>query len=269
MKEIEIPYQDDEILVVNKPCGVSTQGGYAAGMSLDEILERQTGKKVYLVHRLDRETAGLIIAAKSSAAASKWTRLVSCKAVQKEYIAICIGNLPSLNGTISFPIRQRSERGIEEKDAVTKYTVIASNNLALDIHAPSSVSSTVKENKSEIVSKEHFYSDKKIVLSIVKCNLLTGRKHQLRIHLSKLGTPIAGDDKYGNFSINRLLKKVYKLRHLCLASTSLTLPMTENKGLPALSYVAVQGKDTVKIEVPPPPHIRELISIAGMDILKA
>ena len=87
MKIFSIIYEDDEILLINKEEGVSVQGGAGISHSLDEDLSKQLGYKIYLVHRLDKETAGILIVAKSSMAASKWTNLLSTNQVQKEYIS--------------------------------------------------------------------------------------------------------------------------------------------------------------------------------------
>ena len=74
MNKISILYEDDEILLVNKEYGVSVQGGAGIAHPLDEELSNQLGYKIFLVHRLDRETSGILIVAKNSRAASTWTR---------------------------------------------------------------------------------------------------------------------------------------------------------------------------------------------------
>ena len=87
---IPIIYDNSEIFIINKKAGMSVQGGEKVSHPLDEELSRQTGQKVYLVHRLDKDTSGLMIVAKTPAAANKWTKLIGSKEVEKEYIAICI-----------------------------------------------------------------------------------------------------------------------------------------------------------------------------------
>ena len=77
-----VVYEDDEIILVNKKSGLASQGGAGVGRSVDTDLAEQIGQKVYLCHRLDKDTSGLLLCAKSSAAANKWSRLVGEKSVK-------------------------------------------------------------------------------------------------------------------------------------------------------------------------------------------
>ena len=106
MKNIPILFENEEILVINKPAGLPVQGGQGILHPLDKELAVQVGYPVYLVHRLDRDTNGLMIVAKSAAAASKWTKLIGGKLVRKEYTAVCIGTLKSKKGTIRTSVVQ-------------------------------------------------------------------------------------------------------------------------------------------------------------------
>lgn len=240
-KTIQIMYQTDEILVVNKPCGMSTQGGASSGVPLDKALEQQLGKKVYLVHRLDRDTAGLMIVSKTREAAAKWTHLVSSKEVKKEYIAVCFGVPSPEQGTITKPIAERARRGGQGRQggqgeqgcleggkrmlpAITQYEVQCTGEVTMPLPPA--------------------------VLSFVRARLLTGRLHQIRIHLASIGCPIVGDDKHGIFALNRALRKSCGIKHLCLASVRLVLPCCK------------------AIEIPPPEHIAQLMMLSNMDILQ-
>ena len=95
--------------------------------------------------------------------------------MRKEYTAVCIGTLKSKKGTIRTSVVQHGN----EKPAVTHFQVVG--------------------------QKEIFYEEQKIVLSTVKLQLETGRMHQIRIHLAEQDCPIAGDDKHGNFKMNKSL----------------------------------------------------------------
>lgn len=191
MNGVTILYEDEEIFVINKNSGLAVQGGANVKHSIDVDFADEIGRKIFLVHRLDKDTAGLMILAKTQAAAAKWTKLISSKTVKKEYIAICAGTIEPKKGTICERIVQHGE----EKQAVTHYEV-------------------EKEIETECGK-----------LSQIRLLLETGRMHQIRIHLAKNLCPIAGDDQHGNFKLNKQLKKTLGIKKLLLASVKLTVPL--------------------------------------------
>lgn len=195
MKEIPILFENEEILVINKPAGVAVQGGQGIAHPLDKELPEQVGYPVYLVHRLDRDTKGLMVVAKSPMAAAKWTKMIGGKLVRKEYTAICVGKMPSKKGTIRTAVLQHGD----EKPAVTHFQVLE--------------------------EKEIVFEEQKVMLSTLQLQLETGRMHQIRIHLSKQNCPIAGDDKHGNFKMNKILRKACGIKDLQLTSSKLTIPL--------------------------------------------
>lgn len=195
MNEPSILYENDEILVINKPSGLAVQGGENISHSLDKDFSLALGYKIYLVHRLDKDTAGIMIVAKNPQSAGKWTKLIGSKAVKKEYIAICAGSINPEKGTIKDDLIQHGE----EKSAVTHYEV---------------------EDKWSAETENG-----QVKMCRIRLKLETGRMHQIRIHLAKNGCPIAGDDQHGNFKINKQLKKALKIKKLLLASVKLTLPL--------------------------------------------
>jgi len=183
MNDIPVVYENDDILIINKPTGFATQGGKGISSSVDTLLPEKLGHKVYLVHRLDRDTAGLLVVAKTSASACEWTKVIAGKQVQKEYYAICLGDFSSSEGTISGNIVHKGSA----KPTLTYCSLEKSGEVLLG-ETEESVATTVR-------------------LSLVRLALGTGRMHQLRIHLASQGTPIAGDDKYGDFKLNKIVKK--------------------------------------------------------------
>jgi 23S rRNA pseudouridine955/2504/2580 synthase len=196
MNPIPIIYQNQEIFIINKKAGMPVQGGEKIAHSLDEELAKQVGQKVYLVHRLDKDTSGLMIVAKTPQAANKWTKLIGSKEVKKEYIAVCAGSLKQKKGQITEDIIQHGQ----SKKAVTHYQV---------------------EKEWQIEREE----DEAIQMCQIRLQLETGRMHQIRIHLAKQGCPIAGDDQHGNFKINKILRKIAGIKHLQLFSAKLTIPL--------------------------------------------
>ncbi len=215
MNSVPIIYENDEIYIVNKPAGMPVQGGEKAAHPLDVEFSRQTGKKVFLVHRLDRDTAGLMVVAKSPAAAAKWTALVASKTVSREYTAVCAGVMAPESGIIDEPLVQHGIR----KNAVTGYE-------------------TLRRWSCVCGGTETEFSVLRLVLE-------TGRMHQIRIHLAACGCPIAGDDRHGNFRLNRLLRKEAGLRRMLLISSKLTVPA---------------GKSSLAFEIPLPDYAEEFIS---------
>ncbi len=200
---IPIIYENNEIFIIDKPAGLAVQGGQGVVHSVDRDFAEQTGQKVYLVHRLDKDTSGLMVVAKNPVAAGKWTKLIGSKIVKKEYAALCAGKMPSKSGVIREDVVQHGD----SKAAVTHYQV----------------------EKEWTVPYETENGTGEIPLCLIKLQLETGRMHQIRIHLAKQGCPIAGDDQHGNFKLNKLLRKAAGIKHLQLFSVCLTVPLKEGK----------------------------------------
>lgn len=197
MISIPILYENDEILIINKPSGLSVQGGNDVSHSLDKDFSQFLGYKIFLVHRLDKDTSGIMIVAKSSFYANKWTKLIASKKVKREYIAICCGELKNKKGIIQEEIFQHGEK----KSAITKYNVEKEWNLSTE--------------------------NLQIPMCLIRLNLETGRMHQIRIHLAKQNCPILGDAQHGNFKINKILKKEFKIKKMMLCSQKIILPIGE------------------------------------------
>ena len=225
MQSFSVLYEDSEILLINKPNGVSVQGGAGISHPLDETLSVQVGYKVHLVHRLDKETAGILIVAKNPAAASKWIRLVSTDQVRKEYYAVCIGS-PAVNG-------RKPEKGVLTG--------------TVEAHGRTQEAQTFFEvEKRGTVCAEGL---EPVELCLMHVTLGTGRMHQIRIQMAKAGSPVAADDQHGNFKINKVLRKC-GIKKLQLASVRLTIP--------------VQGKSRT-FEIPLPEHIKNSLDMMEMN----
>ena len=201
---IPIIYENDEIYIIDKPAGLAVQGGQGVVHSVERDFAEQTGQKVFLVHRLDKDTRGLMIVAKNPVAAGKWTKIIGSKQAKKEYLALCAGRLPAKSGTIKDNVIQHGE----EKSALTHYQV----------------------EKEWLLKYETENGQEELPLCLIRLKLETGRMHQIRIHLAKNNCPIAGDDQHGNFKINKILKKQCKIKRLQLAAVRLTLPLSDAEG---------------------------------------
>jgi len=189
--EIPVIFENDDICVINKPSGLAVQGGSGVSSSVDTLLTEQRGAKAYLVHRLDKDTAGLLITAKNSAAAAVWTKLISSHLVTKRYCALCTGTFASHKGRIDDPVVHKGNA----KEAETFFSL----RRQADIEA----------------------GRMRLCFSLVDLTLGTGRMHQIRIHLAGQKTPIAGDDKYGDFKLNRFLRKTFGIKKMHLAALRL------------------------------------------------
>lgn len=224
MNSVQVLYENDELLVINKPSGLAVQGGQGISHSLDKDFSLELGYKIYLVHRLDKDTAGLMIVAKTPYAAAKWTKLIGSKEVRKEYVAVCSGSMVPQKGVIEDSVVQH---GVTKK-AKTFYSV--ERKCEYDF-CPDEEAGTDEKNGANAKSNADAKtgssekSGSKIVLSWLRLKLETGRMHQIRIHLSKNGCPIAGDEQHGNFKMNKLLRKKLGIKKLLLASVKLTLPL--------------------------------------------
>ena len=211
MTPFSIIFENDELLLINKPAGVSVQGGANIFHPLDEELSAQLGYKIHLVHRLDRETSGILVVAKDSASAAKWTKLFSQREVKKEYVAFCTG-IPSPDGKetkMEGTLRGTVEAHGRTQTAELHYKVES----VAEIDLPS-------DGKTE----DRTPGTDKITLSKIRIRLGTGRMHQIRIQMAKAGAPLAGDDKHGDFKANKRLRKI-GIKKLCLAAVRLTLPL--------------------------------------------
>lgn len=233
MKGLSLLYENSEILLVNKEAGVSVQGGAGVSHPLDEELSRQVGYKVHLVHRLDKDTAGMLIVAKDSAAAARWMQVLAGREVVKEYSAVCIG----------YP--RRDGRGGREGYDGDDGTVQAEGTLESTVEAHGRLQKAVSRYRLErrgLVPPPDG-EGKGVPLSLLSVRIETGRMHQIRIQTAQAGFPVAGDDQHGDFRANKMLRKA-GIKKLMLAATRLTIPLDG-------------GRRT--FTVPLPPHMQAAV----------
>jgi len=212
---LAVLYEDDEIFVVDKPAGLAAQPGEGVGVSVLSLIEEDFHFKPYPVHRLDKETAGCMIIAKDSVAASRWSALVASRKIRKLYWAVCSGTPEADLGSFDDPltINKRKVTARTEYRCLGRY--FSAEGTAENYGASERCGAACKGGAEAGIPAERF--------SLLELELDSGRMHQIRRHLAMHNLPILGDDKYGDFTLNRRLRKQKALRHLLLWARCLEL----------------------------------------------
>ena len=186
--EFAIIYEDSHLLVVDKPCGVAVHGGSGVSFGVIEQLRasRPDAKFLELVHRLDRETSGVLMLAKKRSALTNLHEQMRDGVTDKRYLTMVGGDWKNARQHIKLPLH--------------KYTT-AEGERRVCVQAGGMESHTV----FSLLRKFNGYA-------LLEAELKTGRTHQIRVHLASSGFPILGDDKYGDFALNRALLKATDAR---------------------------------------------------------
>ncbi len=181
--EFPIIYEDDALIALNKPSGVAVHGGSGVSFGVIEQMRRARpqAKFLELVHRLDRETSGILLLAKKRSALVAMHEIMREGNSDKRYFALVLGQWKNVKQHVKLPLYkfdtpQGEKRVMVREDGQASHTIF-------------------------LLQKS--WND----FSLLEAHLKTGRTHQIRVHLSHLGFPIAGDDKYGDFSRNKVLMK--------------------------------------------------------------
>lgn len=183
---VEIVYEDDDLLIVNKPAGlvVHPSAGHADGTLVNALLGRGEGlapggiagvQRPGIVHRLDRDTSGLLMVARNDKAMASLQAQLKARRVKKTYLALAAGVVAAANGRIEAPIGRDPSR--RTRMAVT----------------PGG-----RESTTGYRVRERFNG-----WTLLELDLVTGRTHQIRVHLEAIGHPVAGDVMYGTGSSRR------------------------------------------------------------------
>ncbi len=170
-------HEDPHVIAFNKPSGLSSQGGRIQAHTLDDLLwafARSNGKRPELVHRLDRDTSGVILAAKTKPAAGFLGKAMQARRFKKTYLALLSAAPESASGTIDAPLL-RQEIGRESYMRVV---------------APDTPGAQAALSRYRTLAA----SDDG---ALVELDPATGRMHQLRVHMASIGRPLAGDARYG------------------------------------------------------------------------
>jgi 23S rRNA pseudouridine955/2504/2580 synthase len=199
-----ILFEDDRLMVVNKPSGLAVHGGSGISLGLIEALRvmRPEARFLELVHRLDRDTSGCVMVAKKRSMLRHLHEQLRNGTIDKRYLALAAGRWPNRRKVVDAPLLknmlQSGERMVhvspEGKRSLTEFAIVARYQ-----HA-----------------------------TLVEAKPITGRTHQIRVHALHAGHPLLGDDKYGDQAAFQYFKSK-GLKRLFLHAASLTVPMPEDE----------------------------------------
>jgi len=221
-------HRDDEILALDKPAGISSQGGRIDVNTLDELLgafAKPSGVRPRLVHRLDRDTSGVLLAARSQPAAAYMGKMMMGRRVKKTYLAVVAPGAP------------QTREGVIEAALVREDIGRDSRVRVCDPDHPDAKAATTRWRT--LAADDH--------AALVELRPQTGRMHQLRVHMAHIGRPIAGDARYGG----ALVLNGLAVPRLMLHATRLEFPHPAD------------GKPT-RIEAPMPDDLRSLLARIGL-----
>ena len=186
-RDFPVLFEDDALIAIDKPAGVAVHGGSGVSFGVIEQLRqaRPAAKMLELVHRLDRETSGILLVAKKRSALTKLQDQFRERETGKTYLALVAGAWPANKKVIDVPLHKYLQA-----DGERRVKVVAKDD-------PDGMRAIT------LVQVAQKLRD----LTLLEVTIKTGRTHQIRVHLAASGHPIAGDDKYGDFDLNKRLAK--------------------------------------------------------------
>lgn len=214
-----ILYEDKYILAINKPAGVIVQGGIKVKISISDLLDQvREGEVFKIVHRLDRDTSGVIIFARNASVARYLMEEFKGRRIKKIYLALTSGIPSKDNGIIDYPLVKKYISGQEK--------VVIDEDSLQNATTHFSIISRLKHN-----------------IAYLKLQPITGRTHQLRAHLAHINCPILGDGKYGG-------KKAFidgVVNQIHLHSHSLSLKLPNNKEITITAPISRHIEKSIEV----------------------
>lgn len=208
--EKAILYEDDRLLVINKPSGLAVHGGSGISFGLIEALRkiRPEQRMLELVHRLDRETSGCVMVAKKRSMLRFLHEQLRGDGVQKYYKALVVGRWPKRKQRVNVPLQKNVLKSGERM-----------------VH----VDDEGKRSQTDYRVCQSFPG-----YTLVEAKPVTGRTHQIRVHCRYAGYPIAGDDKYGEDEANRRARQL-GIKRLFLHAERLEIPLPDSREILAVT----------------------------------
>jgi 23S rRNA pseudouridine1911/1915/1917 synthase len=222
--DLRIPYEDEHLLVVDKPAGLVVHpapghptGTLVHGLVAHDAAGGEEPERPGIVHRLDRDTSGLMILARSEEVRNELQRLIRRRGVEREYLALASGRMGARSGTIDAPLgrdtRERARMAVREggRDARTHFEVI------------------------------EFFAD----ATYLRVRLETGRTHQVRVHLAAIGHPLTGDRAYGGASRPGLRRQFLHSARLAFSYSGSREPIDVASELPPDLAEALRAESVI------------------------
>ncbi|MEJ6024088.1 RluA family pseudouridine synthase [Ramlibacter sp. PS4R-6] len=225
-RHFPVLFEDEHLIAIDKPAGVAVHGGSGVSFGVIEQLRqaRPTAKLLELVHRLDRETSGLLLVAKKRSALTKLQDQFRERETGKTYLALVVGKYPANKKVIDLPLHKYLQA-----DGERRVKVVAKD----DPDGMRAITLVKVARKFE-------------AFTLLEVTIKTGRTHQIRVHLAAAGHPIAGDDKYGDFDLNKQLAKE-GLKRMFLHAWR-------------LQFTHPASGERVELTAPPPPELEKFLA---------
>ncbi len=218
-----IVYEDDDLLVIDKPAGLAVHGGSGLNFGLIECLRqaRPEDRRLELVHRLDRDTSGLIMISRKPAMLRELHRQLRENTVDKRYLALVPGKWPRTLKVVEAPLEKNT---LQSGERMVR------------------VSADGKPSTTEFTVVERFKR-----ATLVEAKPITGRTHQIRVHAQHAGFPLLGDVKYSS-DIGELLSRELGLKRLFLHASNLTIDL-QSQGRLSLQAEPDQDLENILIKL--------------------
>lgn len=243
LKGVTVLYEDENILVLNKPEGILTQKAYKEDSSLNEWLigyllecDPSFQGELHTFHpsvcnRLDRNTSGIVLCGKSLAGTQYLSRCIRERTIKKFYRTICAGCLKepqTIHGYLAKDTEKNRVRVWEQKDkAPQKSDPVHTAYMPIDWTGRSRADGQALISGGLVPQSAE--ASASYVYTLLEVELITGKTHQIRAHLAGIGHPLIGDFKYGNAEINNQLKRQYGLSHQLLHACRVEFPDIMNE----------------------------------------
>ncbi|MGQ0751545.1 MAG: RluA family pseudouridine synthase [Betaproteobacteria bacterium] len=226
---VPVLYEDETLLVLDKPSGLAVHGGSGVSFGVIERLRQSRGdiRFLELVHRLDRDTSGVLMLAKKRAALTALHAQLRAGSVRKFYLTLVHGTWQGGARDVQLPLHKHVLASGERRVSIREGGMSAHTRIRL------------RKRLGEF--------------SLLEAELKTGRTHQIRVHLAHLGFPIAGDEKYGDFTLNKqLARQGLKRMFLHACKTVIEHPETREK---------------ITLEAPLPAELQDFLRVPGLQSL--